>query len=107
MPSAEARTVNGKERTDSNESSIFNSPPYTLTPCFWATGQGTKGNSMTFPPWAIKPEFYIPILVSVLFFILSLYGPDIRRAIDTRPTKTRNWWKSVRVNGLVNELDLL
>jgi hypothetical protein len=82
------------------------SPLYNL-PLANAWGTGYKGMFAMLPPWATKPEFCIPILVSVVFFILSLYGPEIRRMIDTRPTKTRNWWKSVRLNRFRYELETL
>ena len=59
------------------------------------------------PPWASKPEFYVSIFLTVILFILSLYGPEIRRVIDTRPTKTRNWWRSVWLGYYRQELDTL
>src|SRR5579871_4044167 len=59
------------------------------------------------PPWATKPEFYIPILVSLVFFILSLYGREIRRFMSVPPSKARNWWNAGLLDAYQTELDTL
>ena len=39
------------------------------------------------PPW-------VPICLSLLLFVLSLYREEIRRFLSVPPTKARNWWNS-------------
>ena len=52
------------------------------------------------PPW-------VPICLSLLLFVLSLYREEIRRFLSVPPTKARNWWNSGILNAYQNELDTL
>jgi hypothetical protein len=57
------------------------------------------------PPWASKPEFYAPVLLSFAFFVLSLFGAEIRRFMNVPPNKARNRWNSGILAAYQSELD--
>jgi hypothetical protein len=42
---------------------------------------------------ARSPLFYF-VINTILAVLLALYGPDIRRWLEVRPSRARSWWRS-------------